>query len=287
MKISHQQNHCVWVLLSVLLLTACKDAPPEGPAAEGPYSLCSYKDNLDAEGYASARLSYPCELDTEPLPAITLTGGYTNIKEQMYWLADHLTQHGYIVLTVTPNNIFGSVSFWEQAHQDAYYQLLDENKRPESPVANKIDITRIALAGYSNGGGGALEVANTLGDEIHSVVGMAPYIPIIGASVFDNVSANTLLLSGALDFTAFPPLIKSTHNNLSEGPLRLYAQFNGVSHFDWIALGRQHNKFKGIILSWLGMSLKNSYQYEDYLIGEEHQEHSEAGWYKEYLWNDF
>lgn len=285
MKISHKRMHCGWILLTLLLLSACKDTTPDGPAAEGPYSVCHYKDNLEADGYASARMSYPCELDSEPLPAITLTGGYTNIKEQMYWLADHLTQHGYAVLTVTPNNVFGGISFWEQAHLDAFNQLLEENQRPESPLANRIDIGRIALAGYSNGGGGALAVANTLGEDVHSVVGMAPYIPIIGAGVFDNVSANTLLLSGALDFTAFPPLIKSTHDKLIKGPLRFYAEYNWVSHFDWIALGRQHNKFKGIILSWLEMSLKGSYEYEDYLIGDEHQEHLDAMWYKEYLWD--
>ena len=71
-------------LLATLLLSACKDAPPEGSAAPGPFALCSYKDSLDADGYASARLSYPCDAVERHLPALTLTGGLTNVKEQMY-----------------------------------------------------------------------------------------------------------------------------------------------------------------------------------------------------------
>jgi len=271
-------------LLLVLSLTGCKDALPEGPAATGPYSMCSYSEDLESDGYASARLSYPCELNAGPLPAVTLTGGYTNIKEQMYWLADHLTKHGYIVLTVTPNNIFGGLGSWEDAHRDAFYKLLDENDRMESPVANLVDTQRIALSGYSNGGGGALNVAKALGDEVHSVVGMAPYIPLFDTPDYSNVSANTLLLVGALDLTALPVTIEAAHEALPDDALRVYAKLSWVSHFDWIAFGRSHNKFKGIILSWLDLSLKGSSEYEDYLFGDGHQEHVSEGWYQEYLW---
>ncbi|MDX1692492.1 MAG: alpha/beta hydrolase [Ketobacteraceae bacterium] len=272
------------LLLWVFALGACKDAPPEGPAAPGPYSLCSYKSNLGASGYGSARLSYPCDSEAEQLPAVTLTGGYTNIKEQMYWLADHLTRHGYIVLTVTPNNVFGGVSFWESAHQSAFDQLHEENQREESPVFGRVDTERIALAGYSNGGAGAIRVANREGARVKSVVGMAPYFPQFGTPEFPGLMANTLTLVGTLDTTAFPFVLESAFEALPDTAQHAFVEFRWVSHFDWIALGRYHNKFKLLILSWLELTLNNNPQYESYLYGEQHQQHLDMGWYRDYTW---
>ena len=103
-------------LAAAVLLQGCfggsDPVDPNDPTAQdltnpGSYEICSYDAELDNEGYASARMSYPCDLSGGPLPATTLTGGFTNTKEQMYWLADHLTSHGYVVLTMTPNNTLG------------------------------------------------------------------------------------------------------------------------------------------------------------------------------------
>lgn len=284
MKTSHFNRLRFFVAyVLVALLTGCKDTVPEGPAGEGPYSICSYRDGLDADGYASARISYPCESDAVKIPAVTLTGGYTNIKEQMYWLADHLTEHGYVVITVTPNNIFGSVPIWVDAHRDAFQQLLIENESSESPLWNRIDTDNIALVGYSNGGAGAIDVANELGDQAKAVVGMAPFFSLFSQADYSNLSANTLMMVGTFDTTALPFLIEGFHEQLTPGPIRFYAEMHWVSHFDWIAFGRFHNKFKGIITAWLDLTLKESNQWEDYLLGEEHQEHLSEGWYREYI----
>lgn len=82
--------------------------PPPGsgdPAEEGSYSECAYSSGLSDSGYGSARVFYPCETADGPFAATTLTGGFTNTKEQMYWLAEHLVTHGYIVIAITPTNI--------------------------------------------------------------------------------------------------------------------------------------------------------------------------------------
>lgn len=273
----------MFTVITVALLSACKDAPAEGPSARGAYTLCSYKELLDAEGYASARLSYPCEYEGTPYPAVTLTGGYTNIKEQMYWLADHLTSHGYIVLTVTPNNVFGNVPYWEDAHRDAFATLLRENRRADSPVAQHIDEQRISLIGYSNGGAGALNVARELGSLAHAAVAMAPYYSPLDLPDFSDLTAHSLILQGSLDTTSLPPVVKGIHERLPENADRLYAQFHWVTHFDWIALGRFHNKFKTVITAWLERTQRQSTTFEDYLTGERHQQHLAQGWYNHYL----
>lgn len=284
MKTSHTSHlRLVAALILLITLSGCKDTTPEGPAGTGPYTLCSYVDGLEADGYASARVSYPCELINQRMPAVTLTGGYTNIKEQMYWLANHLTKHGYVVITVTPNNILGGIPCWEDAHRDAFVQLLIENENPQSPLWNSIDIDNIALAGYSNGGAGAMEIANELGNQVKAVVGMAPFFSLFGQPDYSNLSANTLLMVGTLDTTALPVAVQGVHEKLEPGPIRFYTEMNWVSHFDWIAFGRFHNKFKGIITAWLDLTLKGSNEWEDYLLGEENQQQLADGWYREYI----
>ncbi|MCG8673377.1 MAG: hypothetical protein MI867_28565 [Pseudomonadales bacterium] len=284
MTIPHSKTNLLISLILCLFLTACKDVPPIGPAGEGPYSLCSYRDNLEAEGYSSARLSYPCEATSQPLPAVTLSGGYTNFKEQMYWLADHLTKHGYVVITVTPNNMFGGLRYWTDAHRDAYFQLLEENMRPESPVAFRIDTSRIVLSGYSNGGFGAMSVAKELGSAIHSVMGMASYFPLIGGEDFSEVEANTLLMAGTLDTTVFPFTIENTFNDFTSNAQHTFVQFNGVTHFEWIDIGRYHNKFRTLMVSWLDDVMNQDKQWQGYLFGEEHEQHVNDNWYRDYIW---
>jgi dienelactone hydrolase len=202
----------------------------------------------------------------------------------MYWLADHLTRHGYVVLTVTPNNVFGSVSLWADAHQSAFEQLLDENQRSDSPVYGRIDPDRIALAGYSNGGAGALRVANREGARVKAVVAMAPYSPPFRTPQFPELTADTLTMVGTLDTTTLPFVLQRTFEALPDMSQHTFVEFRWASHFEWIALGRFHNKFKMLILPWLERSMNNNNEYESYLFGEAHQSHVEQGWYRDYIW---
>src|SRR5690606_20431916 len=84
--------------LGLSLMAFGTAASANAPGSDGPNRVCSYTSGLSDRGYASARVSYPCGLPNASYAATTLTGGFTNTKEDMYWLADHLTSHGYIVI---------------------------------------------------------------------------------------------------------------------------------------------------------------------------------------------
>src|SRR5690606_22319785 len=103
-------------LLSGLTFAAFAATAQAGPApgSSGGQSVCNYSTGLTSLSYSSARVSYPCNL-SGTAPATTLTGGFTNTKEDMYWLANHLSSHGFIVITITPNNILGTPLNWETA----------------------------------------------------------------------------------------------------------------------------------------------------------------------------
>lgn len=259
-----------------LALPGCKDVTVTGPSAKGPYSMCRYTKDLPSDGHWSARISYPCETGDGPFPAVTVTGGFTNVKEQMYWMSNHLTEHGFIVITMTPNNPFGFNPVFERAHKSGYEQILAQNEDGDSPIFNLVDTANIGLLGYSYGGAGALLAANELGDRVQSVVGLAP---VFTAPVeLSHVNAPNLVLGGVNDTVLGPPAAMDLIYNAMPPDLQsMQIILNGVGHTDFVEPGNYHNLMKSYVVSWLTLTLKHDEVYLPYINGSKHQEYATDG----------
>ena len=252
--------------------------PATGLAGSGSESVCSYRSGLLRWGYSSARVSYPCGMRGKA-PALTLTGGYTNIKEQMYWLSDHLTSHGYIVITITPYNIFGTPPVWEAAHKAGVAELKDQNRSWFSPIRGRVDTNRIGMVGYSMGGGGALLAAADLGAEVKAVAGLSPYLDW-REPAYSNIQASTLMIGGSLDFVATPSAINSYYQQLNPDLPRAQAILRGLNHLDWVGFSSSiKNRAKTLITAWLNLELKNNPEMRDYFDGAAHQQQLADDWF--------
>jgi dienelactone hydrolase len=197
--------------LAALSFTSLASAGP-APGSSGGQKVCTYSTGLTSLSYRSARVSYPCTISGKA-PATTLTGGFTNTKEDMYWLADHLSSHGFIVIAITPTNNLGLPPGWERAHKGGIDKLKSENSRIGSAIRNKVDTSKLGIMGFSMGGGGTLLAAADLGTQIKTAVPLAPWL---GASIpaYRNIKAKTLVISGASDSVAFPATIAGYYRNL-------------------------------------------------------------------------
>ena len=272
-------------LLAGLSLAAFATVANAGPApgSSGGERVCSYTSGLSSFSYASARVSYPCNL-SGTAPATTLTGGFTNTKEQMYWLADPLTSHGYIVITMTPTNTLGTPLTWETAHKGGIDKLRSENTRFGSSIRGKVDTNRLGIMGFSMGGGGTLLAAADLGNQVKTAVPLAPWLGTLYPS-YRNITAKTLVISGSSDTVAFPGTIAGYYRNLPSGLTRGLAEVRGASHSDWyssFASRSQQTRFKTLTTSWLKMYLTGDTSYQTYLNGTEHNRNVSAGWYSQY-----
>ena len=277
----------ITMLLTLLFLSAANGAsalvstPAEGLAARGDDSVCTRTTGLWRWGYASARLSYPCGLRGKA-PAITLTGGLTNIKEQMYWLSDHLTSHGYIVLTITPYNIFGNPPVWESAHKAGFEELLQQNRTWYSPVYRRIDTDNMGMVGYSNGGGGALLAAGDLGDRVKALVGLSPFVDR-EQPFYANLSADALMLGGSWDFVSTPNAVESAYQSLPADSTRALAILRYLNHIEWVGFpSGLKNRAKILVTAWLNQSLQGDTGAEDYFNGAAHQQHLAEDWFTRY-----
>lgn len=269
-----------FALCTALLLgtgAAHASLPPANPGAD---SVCAYTSGLSSSSYSSARVTYPCGLSKSTYPATTLTGGYSNTKEDMTWLANHLTSHGYIVIAITPNNIFGTPPGWATAHKGGISKLKSENTRSASPIFNKIDTKKLAVSGFSMGGGGALLAAADLKTQIAVALPLAPYLGFSSPN-YSSISAKTLIQAGASDTVSYPSVVASYYQSLPTSISRALTTFRGATHLDWINSGSatQHARFKTLVTAWMKVYLDGDSAYQTHLDGAEHSRHLAEDWF--------
>jgi hypothetical protein len=78
-----------------------------GACDGGTSSGVCHENAGSGSGVSSSRLYYPCNIDDmSNVGATTVSGGFTNSKEDMYWLADYLASEGLVVLAISLLLIF-------------------------------------------------------------------------------------------------------------------------------------------------------------------------------------
>jgi dienelactone hydrolase len=110
---------------------------------------------------------------------------------------------------------------------DALTTLKDENTRSASPLKGQLDVTRLAVAGWSMGGGGTLLAANTH-PELKAVFAMEPWNP---STTYPMDTVPTLMFGGTSDGLAGPPMPANQYDSIpATTPKMLYEVTNG-SHY--------------------------------------------------------
>ncbi|MAR00835.1 MAG: hypothetical protein CMI00_09930 [Oceanospirillaceae bacterium] len=218
----------------------------------------------DSPAYKEAVIFFPCQITT-PLPALTLTGGYNNTYRNLLWMTEALAANGYIVLTMTPNDINGTVSEWQQLHLQGQTLLHTENQRETSDVSGKIDTQRLGMAGFSMGGGGVLLAAAELKDQIQAVTAFAPFLLEEDRSLA-SPSAATLILAGDRDLLVTNESVGQIWQAVtaSASASALMKYHNG-RHQQWYRneFPQNRDSYLRLTLAWLDHYLKGNTPQDD------------------------
>jgi dienelactone hydrolase len=223
-----------------IALIACE---PDDSDEQG---VCTYDISSSETSHtiSSARVFYPCDIDTlENVHSTTLTSGIGGSKENMYWLANSIAAEGMVVIAVSAVNST-STSGYAVAHKSGVAILQDDNADPTKPLYGKIG--SYGVIGYSMGGGGAVNAATDLGDEIETCIALAPAPSNPGS----NHSAATLILTGTADMTCPASWGKSAYEGLDNIDARGYASMVGASHLFW-ANNSNPGTADDYIIAWL------------------------------------
>jgi alpha-beta hydrolase superfamily lysophospholipase len=207
--------------------------------------------------------------------ASTLSGGFTNTKEQMSWLAEHLASHGVITLVFTPtNNQSLNPGIWATGHKGAFQKLKSESQRAGSPIQGRVDGTRIGIMGFSMGGAGTILAVNELGSAVKAAVPICAFRPVTPTAAIP-----LLLLTGTADTIAVPANIIAAYEAMPESSPKALANFNGMTHLDVVNGGAaaQHENLAYYATAWYRVYMAGDARYKTYLSGDEQRKKLEAG----------
>jgi dienelactone hydrolase len=214
-------------------------APTSASASTaGPYQTKTYAADAsvrptDAYDVTSAHIVYPVGA-TAPFAAIAIVPGFVSPEASIADWGPFLASWGIVTMTIgTSNPTTGTpdTSVLPPVRGDALLDALTtikgENTRSGSPLVGQLDLSRLAVAGWSMGGGGTLIDANTH-PELKAVFAMEPWNT---DTSYPNDTVPTLIFAGTSDGLAGPPMPQNQYQSIPATTPKILYEINNGSHY--------------------------------------------------------
>ncbi|KZB85398.1 alpha/beta hydrolase [Amycolatopsis regifaucium] len=194
--------------------------------------------SVKVAGGATHTLYYPADLggDASAHPVLVWGNGTGATVEQYELLFTHLASWGYVVVAANT----GQSGSGKEMLDGAKY-LIAENSRAGSVFHGRIDVGRIAAAGHSQGGGGAIAAG---ADPLVKTV-----IPIMPGPLgnVNKLHGPALFVSGQAD-TVVPAFYVHSRFLACDQVPAVYGQLKGATHF---LQGETRYRLVGAVTAWL------------------------------------
>jgi dienelactone hydrolase len=237
------------------------DAPSEASAsAMGKYPVKTYTSGYaDSPAYADATMHYPDGL-AGPLPSIAIVPGFVSPQSTIAAWGPFLASHGIVTFTIGTNVPTDDPPTRSMALLGALDTIKSENTRADSPLKGKLDLNRMAIGGWSMGGGGTLITLNAH-PELKAGIAFCPWDP---GATFPSIKTPILFLAAKNDELAAgqsQPFYESIPNST---PKILWERsdadhFQNDPTYEMGAMGRYG-------LSFLKVYLDNDDRYKQFLL---------------------
>lgn len=234
------------LILAVGFLVAC--VPVSLEVRDNDALLLSYFRHGVYAGIQETRVGLHCRVFhpvnmTDGRHPLVVWGNGTHASPASYRdLLEHWASHGFVVAAAMAPNAGRGVEM-----RQCMTALLDENIRSGSVFLNKIDPSRIGVAGHSQGGGGALMLGRDL--RVTTTIAIQPYILGLGHNLSASAHQNgpVLLLSGADDLTSSPETNQQPVFEQANVPVT-WLTLRGATHMAPMSTG---GSYRGPMTAWL------------------------------------
>ncbi|MEU4555316.1 poly(ethylene terephthalate) hydrolase family protein [Micromonospora violae] len=253
-------------LLSITLATGSASAadnpyqrgpdptPTSVTAVNGPFANTSVAVPT-GYGFNGGRIYYPTDTSQGTFGAIAISPGYTALfSAELAWMGPWLASHGFVVIGIETN----SRNDFDTARGTQLLAALDYLTQ-QSPVRDRVDPNRLAVAGHSMGGGGALSAA-TRRSSLKAAVGIAPYSP---SSNLANDRVPTMIFAGQADTVVTPSYASGLYNSLPATTESVYLEVAGADH--GFMVGRSNPVMVRTMLPFVKMFIDNDTRYSQFL----------------------
>jgi dienelactone hydrolase len=216
----------------------------------GSYAVDTYAV-VDPQGFPSGQIYAP--RSTETFGTIALVPGFFASWSQLSWMGPRLASHGFVVIGINTNTPWDGPP--ERATQ-LWAGLV--NVIFDSRVSSRIDWTRLAVGGWSMGGGGALRTAQTY-PQVKAVIALAPWDL---NKNFAGVTSPTLFLAGESDTVAPASGHSTPFYNSITAPEKGLATLQNADHFFPTADNPNQSR---LMVAWLKRFVDNDTRYNQFL----------------------
>lgn len=196
--------------------TRASVAAENGPFANTSVSVPS------GYGFNGGRIYYPTDTSQGTFGAIAISPGYTALfSAELAWMGPWLASHGFVVIGIETNDR----NDFDEARGTQLLAALDYLTQ-QSSVRSRVDPSRLAVAGHSMGGGGALSAAIRR-SSLKATVGIAPFHP---SGNLANDRVPTMVFGGQSDTVVSPSSVLSQYTSLPATTEGVYLEVAGADH---------------------------------------------------------
>ncbi|MFI6517055.1 alpha/beta hydrolase family protein [Spirillospora sp. NPDC050679] len=225
--------------------------------ALGPFSYSRVTvTDAASTGFGGGTIYYPDDLGQGTFGGIAVSPGYTARESSIAWLGPRLASQGFVVITITTDGLYDQPT----ARGRQLLAALD-HLRTKAPaeVARRLDPQRLAVAGHSMGGGGALYAAWSR-PALKASIPLAPYQTI---KDWSGTRVPTMIIGGTRDtVTPVGQHAERFYTSMTAAPERYYAE---VADADHVAFTREDPVVGGLAVAWAKRFVDGDARYEPFL----------------------
>lgn len=257
----------VAVLASIVLVTPAQAAPANpyerGPAptlasitaVNGPFTVASVTvPPGSGSGFNQGTIYYPTDTGQGTFGAVVVMPGFVGTQSTIAWYGPRLASQGFVVMTVDTLSLLDFPADRSKQQLAALTYLTGR-----SAVKDRIDAGRLAVMGWSMGGGGTLESAAST-QSLKAAIPMAPWDltnPVAG------ITTPTLIF-GADGDTVAPVATYALpfYNGLTRARDKAFVELRGADHSTF---GNPHTTVAQYSISWLKRFVDDDTRYSQFL----------------------
>lgn len=226
--------------------------PTSIAAPTGPFATASVTVPR-GNGFGGGVIYYPTATNEGTFGGLAISPGRGGTWAGIAWLGPRLASQGFVVFGIETNNLNDSPTSRGTQLLAALDYLTGQ-----SSVRTRVDANRLAVAGHSMGGGGALDAALRR-PALRTAIGNAPYLPS-GNLAGDRVP--TLIYAMQNDGLVTPSRLTSMYNTIPATTEKAYIEVAGAGHN---YIGQPSTTLARTMIPWLKIFLDNDTRYSQFL----------------------
>tara|TARA_B110001469_G_C9624003_1_gene311266 strand:- start:242 stop:1384 length:1143 start_codon:yes stop_codon:yes gene_type:complete len=242
------------LLASPTVSAQCESVTVESLTNPGPYEVATLTESdgiRNGPDYTGATIYYPTN-GTAPFASIAIVPGFTALPSSVEEWGPFYASHGIVAIIIGTNSLIDFPEVRANALLDALETIKQENTRTTSPLEGALNTNKLAVSGWSMGGGGAQRAA-VLDNSISAVVALCPYLNNSAL----NHDVPVLIFSGEEDTVAAPSEQADVHySNTPDTTDKVLFEVSNGNH----SVANTPNGGDGIVgqiaLSWLKLYLE-------------------------------